>query len=584
MNRPDDFYALLLLLSFISCSMMALFIWQRRQKTGAHSILVFTLAIAEWSLTYAIHWLLTDPQQRAFWLNLTYLGAVTVPTGFFLFTLVYTQREKWITPRRLALLAIEPTAVLLLLWSDERHNLFFGGRRAPDATMFLEGGPIFWFNVIYSYLLILIGFVFLLQMYVQVRAPYRRQVGLILLGASLPWMGSMLSLAGVRPPGLDITPLFFLFTGLIFTAGLFRAGLLDLIPVARSRLIETMADGVLVLDTADRIVDINPAAAALFQKSQAELIGQPLETLFARWPDELEQVRHLPHGFEVICVGDRCFELQVIPLYNRRQQANGRLITWRDVTQRKQAELERERLIQELDAYAQTVAHDLKSPLATTIGYVEMLTGMATNAPEETRAAFLSRIRSNSRHMLRIVDELLLLATIRGQEHIPIEPLAMSMWVYAALERLETAIEETQAGVVQPAQWPLCLGYGPWIEEVWVNYISNGLKYGGRPPRIALGSDLLPGGMVRFWVKDNGPGLDEAAQQQLFQEFTRLEQYKRAEGLGLGLSITRRILQRLGGEVGVESAPGAGCLFFFTLPQAEAASAGLQSVESDREK
>lgn len=569
MNRPDDFYALLLFLSFISCCTMALFTWQRRKKAGAIAILIFTLAIAEWSLTYAIHWLLREPQQRAFWLNLTYLGAVTVPAAFFLFTLVYTQHEKWITPRRLILLAIEPTAVLLLLWSDEQHNLFFGGRRAPDTTMFLEGGPIFWLNIIYSYLLILIGFVLLLQMYAQVRAPYRRQVGFVLLGASLPWLGNVISLAGVRPPGLDITPLFFLLTGLIFTAGLFRAGLLDLVPVARSRLIETMADGVLVLDTADRLVDINPAAAALFQKSQAELIGQPLEALFERWPDELEHLRHLPDGSEEICVGARCFELQIIPLYNRRQQANGRLITWRDVTRRKQAELERERLIQELDAYAQTVAHDLKSPLATTIGYAEMLMEMAADAPRETQAAFLARVRNNSRHMLRIVDELLLLATIRNREHIPIEPLAMFMWVHAALERLEITIQEAQAEIVQPDQWPLCLGYGPWIEEVWVNYISNSLKYGGRPPQVTLGSDLLPDGMVRFWVKDNGPGLDEAAQRQLFQEFVRLERHKRVEGHGLGLSIVRRILERLGGQAGVESAPGQGCLFFFTLPQAE---------------
>ncbi len=567
MNRPDDFYALLLLLSFISCCLMALFIWQRRRKAEVLSILVFTLAIAEWSLTYAIHWLLTDPQQRAFWLNLTYLGAVTVPTSFFLFTLVYTQREKWITPGRLALLTIEPTAVLLLLWSDEWHNLFWGGQRAPDTTMFLAGGPIFWLNVAYSYLLILIGFVLLLQMYLQVRAPYRRQVGFILLGASLPWLGNVVSLAGVHPPGLDLTPLFFLFTGLILTAGLFHAGLLSLIPVARSRLIETMADGVLVLDTANRLVDINPAAAALFNKSHTELIGQPLDALFARWPGELEHVRHLSQGFEEICVGARYFELQIIPLTNRRQQVNGRLITWRDVTQRKQAELERERLIEELDAYAQTVAHDLKSPLATIIGYTEMLTGMAASLSPETQAAFLARIHSNSSRMLRIVDELLLLATIRNRENIPIEPLAMSMWVHAAVDRLETIIRETQAEIVQPDQWPLCLGYGPWVEEVWVNYISNSLKYGGRPPHITLGSDLLPDNMVRFWVKDNGQGLDEAAQQQLFQEFTRLEQHKRVQGYGLGLSITRRILQSLGGEVGVESTPGQGCLFFFTLPQ-----------------
>ncbi|MBE2201592.1 MAG: PAS domain-containing protein, partial [Anaerolinea sp.] len=552
----DSFYALLMSLSFVSCLVVVAFVWRRRNKPGALPVFAFMLALAQWSLSYAIHWLVTQPQQRWFWLNVTYFGAVAVPTAFFLFALIYTHREKWVTRRLLSGLMAPPVVVLLLLWSDEAHGLFFGGKRAPNATMFLEGGPGFWLNIGYSYLLILIGFVLLLQMFFQVRQPYRRQVGVILLGASLPWLSNMLSLAGVRPPGLDLTPVFFVLTGVIFTIGLFRTGLLDLAPVARSRLIETMADGVLVLDTADRIVDINPSAARLFGQSQEALIGQPLDALFALWPDELTRLRHLMGGREEVQVGgqsSRYFEVQIVPLYDGRQRLTGRLITWRDISERKKAELEREQLIHELNAYAHTVAHDLKTPLALTIGYGEMLAEIIPPAAEENRQAFfLARIQASSHQMLRIVDELLMLATIRGQEHIPLEPLSMSVWVQSALDRLEMVIQESQAVISLPEQWPLAMGYGPWIEEVWANYISNALKYGGKPPRVTLGCDLLPTGMVRFWVKDNGPGLNQAAQQRLFQEFERLDR-QQTEGHGLGLSVARRILERLGGAVGVES-------------------------------
>ena len=117
------------------------------------------------------------------------------------------------------------------------------------------------------------------------------------------------------------------------------------------------------------------------------------------------------------------------------------------------------------------------------------------------------------------------------------------------------------------------MGYGPWIEEVWSNYISNAMKYGGQPPQVTLGYDVLTNGWVRFWVKDNGPGIDPVAQKRLFQEFERLDQ-KRAQGYGLGLSVVRRIMERLGGEVGVESAVGVGSLFFFTLPVADLVDEG----------
>ncbi len=111
----------------------------------------------------------------------------------------------------------------------------------------------------------------------------------------------------------------------------------------------------------------------------------------------------------------------------------------------------------------------------------------------------------------------------------------------------------------------MALGYGPWVEEVWANYLSNAIQYGGRPPRVELGATEQADGMVRFWVRDNGPGLTPEEQARLFTPFTRLDQV-RAKGHGLGLSIVRRIVEKLGGQVGVESEVGRGSVFTFTLP------------------
>jgi signal transduction histidine kinase len=128
-------------------------------------------------------------------------------------------------------------------------------------------------------------------------------------------------------------------------------------------------------------------------------------------------------------------------------------------------------------------------------------------------------------------------------------------------------IEEHQGEISLPDSWPVALGYGPWIEAVWTNYLSNALKYGGRPPKVTLGATDMGDGWIRFWVSDNGPGLSHEEQARLFVPFERLHQ-ARSEGHGLGLSIVQRIVKKLDGQVGVESnsETEGGCVFYFTLP------------------
>ena len=131
--------------------------------------------------------------------------------------------------------------------------------------------------------------------------------------------------------------------------------------------------------------------------------------------------------------------------------------------------------------------------------------------------------------------------------------------------RLADAIQASDAEIVVPDRWPEVTGYQPWVEEILANYISNAIKYGGRPPRIEVGATNHSDGYVRFWVRDNGRGLTPEEQARLFTPFTRLDQI-RVKGYGLGLSIVQRIAEKLNGEVGVESEVGQGSTFYFTLP------------------
>ncbi len=241
---------------------------------------------------------------------------------------------------------------------------------------------------------------------------------------------------------------------------------------------------------------------------------------------------------------------------------------------------------EELDAFAHTVAHDLKNPLARIVGFAEVLQAVRPDLSDDELDRHLCTIAQSGHKMSSIISELLLLAVVRKLEEVEIEPLDMAGIVAEALQRLEHTIEESRADVMLPATWPVASGYGPWVEEVWVNYLSNALAYGGRaeggiPPRIELGFDewtneriangatrnsqlAIRNSFVRFWVRDNGPGLTPEEQARLFTPLPQFGQVRR--GHGLGLSIVRRVVEKLGGQVGVESEVDQGSVFFFTLP------------------
>jgi len=216
----------------------------------------------------------------------------------------------------------------------------------------------------------------------------------------------------------------------------------------------------------------------------------------------------------------------------------------------------------ELDAYASTVAHDLRDPLYAIL----LISNLITNTPDLTQAEwknYLKQITSTAYQMNTIINNLLLFAKLSNTE-TPVERVDMDLAVANVLNRLSYSINEHHAVISTPDSWPTAIGYTPWVEEVWANYLSNAIRYGD-PPRVELGASIQPNSLIRYWIHDNGPGLSADEQTQLFAPFSQLA-HDCNSGHGLGLSIVLRIVEKLGGQVGCESEPGRGSLFFFTLP------------------
>ncbi len=367
----------------------------------------------------------------------------------------------------------------------------------------------------------------------------------------------------------------------------------------------------LVVDEADgQILDANRATRATLGYEGSALITQSVAQLFP--PDASLSPTQLLQSLQTqeAIFGSQMFRradgtLCPMDLTATRvpwEEGQAVLLTLRDVTTRKQAEEElrqhREHLEElvvartaelqarnaELDAFAHTVAHDLKNPLATLIGFTELLNTQYEPAEPEKRQLIVNAIAQSGRKMINIIDELLLFASVRRAEDVSTAEIFMEQVVKEALQRMTDLVTERQPEIVTPERWPPVWGHAAWIEEVWGNYISNAIKYGGRPaehipPRIELGYDFLDAGLpmensksqtpkskVRFWVRDNGRGLTQEEQARLFTPLTQHQ--VRAKGYGLGLSIVKRIVEKCGGEVGVESIIGQGSTFYFTLPTA----------------
>lgn len=288
--------------------------------------------------------------------------------------------------------------------------------------------------------------------------------------------------------------------------------------------------------------------AHLYQQAQCEIEER------LRAERELQQ--HRDHLEEL--VASRTADLQAA--MTQAQQLNGQL---------EQEILEREQLIADLKAFSHTVAHDLKGPLSIVVGYSDLLLEALLKDGKVELLGHAKLISEMSNKMGHIIDAILTFASLR-QAEIMLLPLDMAQIVSDVERRLSDALAGSGARLAYPEQWPLVEGDAQWVEEVWVNYISNAIKYGDSqeasiPLEITLGWDPEQGGFVRFWVRDNGPGITSEAQARLFTPFTRLDR-AHPEGHGLGLSIVKRMIEKLGGQVSVESAPGQGAVFSFTLP------------------
>jgi PAS domain S-box-containing protein len=593
------YFSALALAAGVCLGAYAFYVWRRRTATAGASLVVVLAAAGWWSLAYALELGASSQSTKLFWGDAKWLGISLLPAAWFAFIMQYTGLGRWVNRYTLAALAVPSAAVLVLLANRATHDLvrYYPASAAGDPDAIAQVGPLFWPFLVYADLVVwgcTVVFVWTLG---RVSRVYRRQSVLLIVAVLLPTAANVLHNLDVGVFGrVELTPFLFVLTGVVLVWGVFRFHLLDLVPIARSRIFQIMRDAVVVTDLHGRVVDANLAGERLLGQPVGQAVGRPLEQLVPGWATAITR-RRATSGDDLgepETIAGRPYELTVSALPDREGKATGELLIARDVTDRRQAErelraslarereaterlsvalqreqaaTERLRTLDEMkDSFLQAVSHDLRTPLTSVLGIALTLHRGHQLIPASDIHHLLGRLAGNARKLDRLLANLL-----------DLDRLARGV---VSPDRRRVDLGDLVGRIVKDAEPDLLGGRpltletspvlvavdGPKVERIVENLLSNVARHTHVGTPVWVRVEAAAGGAL-IVVEDAGPGVPVEARQAIFEPFRQGPTIAaHAPGSGLGLALVAQFAGMHGGRAWVQERPHGGASFRVFLP------------------
>jgi PAS domain S-box-containing protein len=535
------------------------------------------LCIAVWSVTYAMELACLTKEDMLFWVNFEYIGIAFLPATWLVFTLKFSNLRKLITPATLVLIFIFPVITLITVWTDHNHHMHYQSvellTNGPFPILRMEPG--FWYHIhtVYFYFALALGNYFLFKNYITHNRLFRKQNRSIIIASFIPWMVNVLYLSGIRPyDGIDLTPYAFIVTSATIAFSFLRFKLFTIIPVAHEKVVESMHDGILIIDSNENIVDANKAIKEFLALKNEKVIGRKASYILKDHQQWMDRITYNTEGQFDILVNDKYLEVYSTRLQDPNSENYGLIFIARDITERKNAQDILQQQADQLkslngvkDKLFSIISHDLRSPLAS---LAELLNLAKTgNLTGQEFTTFISLVSDNVGYTSTLLENLLhwSRSQIKGEG---INPQSFDIYEVVGKEVkyfTKNAADKKISIIDKTVPGNFVFADKDMIQLVVRNLISNAIKFCNPSDTITL-SAITGQHYTTVSVIDTGVGMNKESTAKLFGADIFTTRGTQDEyGTGLGLMLCKDFVEKNGGTIRVDSELGKGSTFTFTL-------------------
>ena len=582
MNLEYNIFSITLLVSGLAAFFMSLMVFQR--IGGAVRWYGFAMAlIAIWAITYGFELSSTTLEDMLFWINLEYIGIALLPAIWIIFIIKFIGKDKWLTRINTVLIFTPAILTLIFVWTNNWHHLHYStvdiDHSGPFPLLKFERGTWYWIHTIYFYVMLFWGLCLMIAKFRKADAVYRKQNNILLIGSLGPWFVNLIYLMGVRPfEFIDLTPYAFIITTLVIGFGLLRLKLFDIVPLAREKILEDMQEGVLVLDSGDRIIDLNREIKKNLSVYTSEILGvnitdilpdeKKLHDIISRRSNDKVQIKL--HNND-----SRVFEINVTSLFEKNTVYSGVILLFRDITEQKLAEEKLREQANQLSALNQLkdrlfsiISHDLRSPLLSLMEIIEMTDeGMVS---EEEFKSFLPHLSKNIGYTSGLLENLLSWSKSQlGGESVKPVSFDLKNVIKNKISIFEKKTSEKGIDISESIKThTMVFADKDMIMLVLRNLIANAIKFCSKGDKISISAEQ-DDHTTTVCVSDTGMGIKEENIDKLFglTAFTT-RGTDNEQGTGLGLLLCKDFIEKNNGRIWVESTLRKGSKFYFQVPKA----------------